>query len=126
MRTVLNFIIKTRVTFQTSLFIIFIQFNKLAYLLNAYVTQTLPNIVAYSCEARIAAATIIIRIILNYYKARAYHEVISFYILKHCCPTKNWLYSWFGTDFLLIGNSPKQHFTRSSEPWRTITQFFTH
>ena len=44
----------------------------------------------------------------------------------HCCPTKMWLYSWFGTDFLLIGNLRKPPFARSSEPWRTITQFFTH
>ena len=44
----------------------------------------------------------------------------------HCYPTKMWLYSWFGTDFLLIGNLRKPPFARSSEPWRTITQFFTH
>ncbi|MBQ9243075.1 MAG: hypothetical protein IJ165_07585 [Proteobacteria bacterium] len=44
----------------------------------------------------------------------------------HCCPTKMWRYSWFGTDFLLKGNSAKPPFARSSEPWRSITQFFTH
>ncbi|MBQ9241952.1 MAG: hypothetical protein IJ165_01775 [Proteobacteria bacterium] len=46
--------------------------------------------------------------------------------LNHCCPTKMWRYSWFGTDFLLKGNSAKPPFARSSEPWRSITQFFTH
>ncbi|MBQ9242694.1 MAG: DUF4928 family protein [Proteobacteria bacterium] len=46
--------------------------------------------------------------------------------LMHCCPTKMWRYSWFGTDFLLKGNSAKPPFARSSEPWRSITQFFTH
>ena len=44
----------------------------------------------------------------------------------HCCPTKMWLYSWFGTDFLLKGNSRQPPFARNSEPWRSITQFFTH
>ena len=37
-----------------------------------------------------------------------------------------WLYSWFGTDFLLKGNLRKPPFARSSEPWHSITQFFTH
>ena len=37
-----------------------------------------------------------------------------------------WLYSWFGTDFLLIGNLRKPPFARSSEPWHNIKQFFTH
>ena len=36
-----------------------------------------------------------------------------------------WLYSWFGTNFLLIGNLRKPPFARSSEPWRAITVFHT-
>ena len=44
----------------------------------------------------------------------------------HCCPTKMWLYSWFGTDFLLKENLRKPPFARSSEPWHNITQYFTH
>ena len=48
------------------------------------------------------------------------------WLYVHCCPTKMWRYSWFGTDFLLKGNSAKPPFARSSEPWRSITQFFTH
>ena len=43
----------------------------------------------------------------------------------HCCPTKMWLYSWFGTDFLPKGNSRQPPFARSSEPWHSITQYFT-
>ncbi|MBQ1265817.1 MAG: hypothetical protein IIY06_03495 [Proteobacteria bacterium] len=47
------------------------------------------------------------------------------YIQTHCCPTKMWLYSWFGTDFLLKGNSQQPPFARSPEPWHSITQYFT-
>ena len=36
------------------------------------------------------------------------------YVSSHCCPKKMWLYSWFGTDFLLKGNLRKPHFARSS------------
>ena len=52
------------------------------------------------------------------------------WILSLRCSEKLWdssgLYSWFGTDFLLKGNSRQPPVTRSSEPWHNITQFFTH
>ncbi len=47
-------------------------------------------------------------------------------ITWHCCPTKKQHYCWFGTDSFLKGNLRKPPFARSSEPWRNITQFFSH
>ena len=69
---------------------------------------------------------------LEFYKTFGYPEHCDINDLlyktdsNHCCPTKMWLYSWFGTDFLLKGNLRKPPFARSSEPWHNIKQFFTH
>ena len=47
---------------------------------------------------------------------------ILFYVFGHCCPTKLWLYSWFGTDFLL-----KKKFTTTAfrKVFRTMAQYKT-
>lgn len=41
-------------------------------------------------------------------------------------PPKKQHYCWSGTDSMLKGNLRKPPFARSSKPWLTITQFFTH
>ncbi|MBQ9243840.1 MAG: DUF4372 domain-containing protein [Proteobacteria bacterium] len=44
--------------------------------------------------------------------------------LMHSRPTKMWLYSWFGADFLLKGNSRQPPFARSPEPWHMYNTVF--